>query len=505
MLQAIDTLLNSVTMYRAVLYGLIFLAIISHIFGATGVLDYSFFQQLISLFVLGITCYVSNWVFSKLFKAPTNVESSILTALILFFLLIPISSLHDIRINLTAGIIAMASKYFFTYNQKHIFNPAAFSVFILGLLGIGSTIWWVGSSVLLPFVLITGLLIVRKIRRFSLFISFTVAAVIMITFFNIKNGLPVLPNLIEVFLSWPIIFFGTIMLTEPLTLPPTKKLQVIYGSIVGVVFGSQFAIGPIYSTPELALLVGNIFSFVVSPRLKLFLTLQERNKVAHDTYEFIFKPQEAYTFRPGQYMEWTFPHMHPDNRGNRRYFTIASSPTEAILRLIIRIEAKASSYKQNLLKMTKNEKIVASQLAGDFVLPTDAKEKLVFIAGGIGITPFLSMIQYLVDKNENRDITLFYVNKKEADIVFKSLFDTAQKIIGLKTHYVLTGIDTMPKNWKGLQGRINQEMIKQCVPHCQTSLFYLSGPNAMVDATKKMLIDMGIARNNIKTDYFPGF
>lgn len=505
MIRMIDSFLNSITMYRVVLYGLLFLVAVTFVLGGSGHLYYTPLQQTISLVTLGVTCFVANWLCAKALKAPTNVESFAITALILFFLIDPGQKLTDVYVYVIAAVVAMASKYVFAWKEKHLFNPAALAAFTLGVLGNGSVSWWIASNLTLPFVLVVGFLVVRKIRRFTLFFSFVGAALLSIALSSLKNGLPVGPTLLESFVAWPILFLGTIMLTEPLTTPPVKKLQIAYGVIIGLLFGVHFNIGPVYSTPELAILVGNIFAFIVSPRVKLLLTLEKKQQIAEDTYEFLFHPSRSYSFAAGQYMEWTLPHHQPDSRGNRRYFTIASSPTEKILRLVVRIGEARSSFKEKLLSMQPKEMIVASQLAGDFTLPKEKDQKLVFIAGGIGFTPFVSMVKYLLDQKERRDVTFFYVNKVEADIAFKELFAQAEQEIGLKTKYVLTKTDAIPKNWTGLVGRINEEMIQKEVPDFKDRRFYLSGPNAMVDADKHILAKLGVPKQHIVTDYFPGF
>ena len=178
------------------------------------------------------------------------------------------------------------------------------------------------------------------------------------------------------------------MLTEPLTMPPTRTSRILYGAIVGLLFTSIIRLGSFYFTPELALLVGNIFVYVVSPKGRFMLTLIEKNEIVAGTLEFVFTPDKPLTFRPGQYLEWTLGHTPSDDRGNRRYFTIASSPTESTVRLGVRISESKSTFKRALKDMQIGDVVSASSLAGDFVLPEDAKKKLVFIAGGIGITPF---------------------------------------------------------------------------------------------------------------------
>jgi ferredoxin-NADP reductase len=154
--------------------------------------------------------------------------------------------------------------------------------------------------------------------------------------------------------------------------------------------------------------------------------------------------------------------------------------------------------------MSLGQKIVAAQLSGDFTLPKNPKEKLVFIAGGIGVTPFRSMIKYLVDKNEKRDVVMFYSNRTAADIAYKDVFDEAQSRLGIKTIYTLTDKNT-PSTWTGKIGYVDANMVVREVPDYLSRTFYLSGPHSMVTAFEQTLKDLGVSHSQIKIDFFPGF
>ena len=501
----IDRFLNSITMYRLIAYGLGVMAIIAVVMGFTGILSYSGLSLLGSAIVLLVTCNLANHLLSKIFKVPANIESATITALILFFLLFPELNAEGLLTLVAAGIISMLSKYLLRIKQRHVFNPVAIAAVILDLAGSGSVVWWVGSLYMLPFVLILGFLVVRKIRRFQLFFAFLFAAVIAITAFSLFRGENIPEVLIQTVTSWPIIFFGTIMLTEPLTTPPTKKLQMLYGLLVGVLFGSQFQVGPVYSTPEMALVIGNIFSYIVSCKQKLTLSLIEQKELAPSIYEFSFQPNEKFYYSPGQYLEWTLAHKKSDTRGVRRYFTIASSPTENEMKLTIKAMENGSSFKKHLLAMKKGDLMYAASLGGEFTLPKDNHQKLVFIAGGIGLTPFRSMIKYLIDKKQKMDIVFFYVCSNESEFVYKDLFAEAEKCIGIKIIYVVTNTKNAQHNWKGKTGYIDKEMLTSEVPDYMERMFYISGPDAMVQSYKRLLREVNIKGGRIITDYFPGF
>jgi ferredoxin-NADP reductase len=399
----------------------------------------------------------------------------------------------------------MATKYIFAINKKHIFNPVAIAVVLTTVGFTGSASWWVGTKILAPFVLIGGILMVRKIKRDALVNSFFVSAIITTLTFTLISGSDLIKTIEHLLFTSSLFFLGFIMLTEPLTTPPTKKLQIIYGAIVGLLFAPQIHIGNFYATPEIALVIGNVFSFIVSPKYKLLLKLKDKVQYGLDTIDFNFSLDKKIAFIPGQYMEWTLPHKNVDSRGNRRYLTIASSPTEDTLRLGVKFNPDGSSFKKNLISFEKDSLISGGQLAGDFTLPKDPKQKCVFLAGGIGITPFRSMIKYLIDMNEKRDIILFYTNKIASEIAYANIFDEASRKLGIKTIYTLTDEENIPKDWIGNIGRINAQMIQTEVSDYKERHFYLSGPHQMITNCKQLLKEIGVKESKIKTDYFPGF
>jgi len=162
---------------------------------------------------------------------------------------------------------------------------------------------------------------------------------------------------------------------------------------------------------------------------------------------------------------------------------------------------KSSSFKKKLLSLNVGDKIYAGELSGDFILPENLNEKLVFVAGGIGITPMRSMIKFTTDQKQKRDIVLFYVCSTESEFVYKDVFENAKEN-GIKTVYICS---KPTENWKGKSGRIDREIIEEEVSDFANRTYYLSGPNVMVDSYKKLLKQLGISRRKIKSDYFPGY
>ena len=501
---SIDNFLNRITMYRLVLYYLLILLGAAGIFGLFGILPYRPTDLLFSTFIILISCWAGNTLFSRVFGAVPNVESIYITGFILALIITPVSPTNAVGIGflIFASVWAMASKYIFALGKKHVFNPAAFGVALSALVIGQSATWWVaGNYALLPLVLLGGLLITRKIHRFDLVLSFSIVS--LATIILTTSGTSPLTALLQTFAHSSFFFLGLVMLTEPLTMPPTRFLRFIYGGLVGLLFAPNIHLGSLYFSPELALLVGNLFVYAVSPKGRFMLTLLEKKEIASGTYEFIFSPDRPIAFRPGQYLEWTLAHGPSDTRGNRRYFTIASSPTENTVRLGIRFHEPESTFKRALKEMRVGDIVSASSLAGDFTLPKKSKKKLVFIAGGIGVTPFRSMVQYLVDTKDTRPAVLLYSNKMANEIAYRDVFERAKQEIGLQTLYALTDEPTpIPGTYAG---RIDATVITKGIPDYKNCTFYISGPHGMVEAFKSTLTGMGVSRFNIKTDYFPGF
>lgn len=486
MLNLIDNLLNRITMYRLVLYYLIVLVVIAVVLCFFGILPFEPLDLILSILILVAVSWATNKIFSVTFKVPANVESSFITALILALIITP----HGTLFLIWAAVLSQAAKYILAWKGKHLFNPAAFAVALTAVTLGQSASWWVGTPWMLAVVAIGGLLIVRKIQRFDLFLSFlAMALVVIIATSPSRSESFVL--LEKILVHTPILFFAFIMLTEPMTTPATRAWRMTYGALTGLLFAPGIHIGSIYSTPELALLAGNIFSYVVSPKGKYLMTLKSKALLGTNTYNFIFEPNHKLNFKPGQYLEWTVGHKNPDTRGNRRYFTIASSPTEKEVHLGVKFYPNASSFKRHMVQLEPGQQILAGSLSGEFTIPADPKQKLVFIAGGIGITPFRSIMKYLLDKSEKRDIVLFYSNKSEAEVAFKNILEQAKQELGVKIIYNI--------------GRLSPELIRQEVADAKDRMFYISGSHGFVVSQEKALTELGVSRTRIKTDFFPGF
>lgn len=504
-LDVLDNFLNRITMYKLVYYVLLVYLAWAFFLSVFKALPFDPINLALSSAFLVFTSGFISDVLAWMFKAPVNVESTDITALILALIITPVNDAHGLLFLGWVCVLAVGSKYLFAIKMRHVFNPAAMAAVGASIFLGRSASWWVGTTWMMPLVLVGGYMIVRKIKREQMVVSFILTTLFVSAIFVFaKNGsLMAMGN--QLLFHSSLLFLACVMLTDPLTSPTTKLMQTIYGVLVGFLFVPNIHLGGLYLTPESALLVGNGFAYLVNSKEKLVLALGEKIKIGNDLYDFVFPIKQKLAFTPGQYMEWTLPMDDPDSRGNRRYFTIASSPTENNLRLGVKFYQPASKYKMEMLDLNSQTPIVGNQLAGDFVLPKDKRKKLVFFAGGIGVTPFRSILKYLIDTNERRDIIVLYSNKDLGEIVYKDILDEAWNRLGIKTFYALTDESKIPQDWRGVRGRFDIEMIKRLVPDYAERTFYLSGPRGMVLGTEKNLAEMGLPKNQVITDYFPGF
>lgn len=479
------------------MYGLMLQIVFAFLLSFAGVLPYSLGQLTISFFVLLVMSFVSNMVFGKFAKATINAESMVITALLLFFVLDPtILSMKDVLMLGVAATAAEASKYILAYKARHIFNPVAIAAVVLALFQYPLATWWVATPWMFVFSLVFGLMVVRKTRRFSMVGAFAVAATIMALLRGVSFS--------ALWVSWPLVYFGTLMLTEPRTAPARKGHQIVFGAGVGLLFSSVLQIGAISMTPELALCLGNMYAFFVSSHSLMKLTFKSMTCETEQICNFVFTPDHRVSFEPGQYVEWTMPlHAKMDSRGNRRYFTIASAPSETDIHLGVRVDREhGSQFKKDLLALQPGDTITASHVAGEFVMPKDVSAKMVWVAGGIGVTPFRSMYRELLLRKEKRDIFFYYCANSETDFAYKKEFDDECSKVGLCPLYVVA---KPTPAWTGKSGFLTKEMIEADIPDYRDRVFYFSGPPMMVQNYVKLVKSMGVPKACIITDYFPGF
>lgn len=506
----IRTWLDSTAMYRVVTVALLALTALSLALGTSGRIPYSAVEQGVSLLSAVGLALALNIFYSWLFKVKVNNESALITALLAFFLVIPpLASKLLVGLLPILGVVflAITSKFVLVWKKQHIFNPVAagsvllmFVYYFVPSLGFYESAWWAGQPEFFIPLVFLGSLVMIKTRSWWLVLSFLLSALAVLLLETWRFDYDFSQRFLAFWLSGPSLFLAFFMLTEPFTLPPTRKLRILYGLMVGVLSQTMLLASFIKMTPELALIFGNAVFYFWTLRHKLILSFVEKKELAKGTFEFAFEKPVGVRWRAGQYLEWMLPHQHSDNRGIRRYFTIASVPSDPLIRIGVRIGDNISSYKTKLKDLAVGEKVIASQLAGDFVLPKNSAEKLAFIAGGIGITPFISQLEEMQAENKQFDTVLFYGNNTRAEVAYFDKLTALQTGLPLRLVYILAK-EELPNFETGF---VTAEMVKKHTPDYLERTWYLSGPPIMVRNYSQVLLDLGVSRLRIKKDFFPG-
>ncbi len=491
--QRLDALLGYLTMYKLVSMGLLTIIVVAAGLMLVGYLPYSPIGFVAGTVVLVLSAYSSNRFLGWLFGVKTHADSAIITGFILALLFSPPDSFLDGAKLAIVAIIAMASKYIINVRGKHVFNPAAIAIVIASVTGFAFAGWWVASPALLPVTIVVALLILYKTQKMSMAFVFLATAIAIIIGRLIFEG-NLSPQLIWLSLtSWPLVFFAGVMLCEPLTLPSTRRQQFVFAAVVAVLVALPIQYAGVSTTPAVALIIGNALAFYVGIRRAVKMRFVSKKKEGKDSYEFTFDVPK-FSYYPGQYVELSLPHAKADFRGTRRIFTIIGQPGDEQLSIATRFPSKHSTYKDALLDLRTGQAVQGVRVAGDFIMPKDRSIPLLCVAGGIGITPFVSFAM----NSAGRDITILYAVNSADDVAF------AKRLAHYNVKVIIVTSDTakLPvAGWKREEGMVTSELLKKYATPKHS--VYISGPPGMVTSVKKMADSMDVIQ--VHTDHFSGY
>lgn len=233
--------------------------------------------------------------------------------------------------------------------------------------------------------------------------------------------------------------------------------------------------------------------------------LKRREEVAEDTMAFYFEKPAGFQFNAGQFLNYTL--INPpetDARGSRRAFSIASAPFEEDLMLATRM--RDTAFKRVLRRAPLGTAVRIDGPFGAFTLHADAARPAVFLAGGIGITPFRSMILQATREGRPHRLFLFYSNRRPEDAAFLTELQRLEeqnrkyKFIG-----TMTEMAKSRRSWHGETGYIDKEMLARYVGDLDAPIYYVAGPPAMVTAMREMLVHAGVGKDSIRTENFAGY
>ncbi|WP_396653496.1 flavodoxin reductase [Microbacterium sp. ARD32] len=496
-------------MYRLVFFALIALALLALGFSFTPLVGPGAGEILASFAVLAVVICGVDAVAQRVLRLPWRAESSLLTALILLFVLQPSLAPSGLLGNALAGALASLSKYLIAWRGRHILNPAAFGATVVTVFGFGSfSSWWVGTPALAVAVAVLGLLVLwrtEKVRVVLVFLLVVVGVSVVRQAMQASaagTGIAIADAVLFALAHSPALFLGAFMLSEPLTLPPRRWQQFSVAALVGLLAGWPIAVGDLFTFgQERALLIGNLLAFAFAVRGSVRLVLEKRRMVTPTAQELTFRAKGRLGFLPGQYLELDVPHRRPDARGTRREFSILSAPADLpTLRIAYKNgdQKHPSSYKRALAAAEPGAVLAVTGTWGDFVLPRGGAPVLM-VAAGIGVTPFVSQLRQLRAQGVDRDVVLIYVASEAAELAFRDELEATGVRGVVFTRDEPAGL---AESWTWAQGvRLDAEGLERVVPDIAARHAFISGP-------PRLIADLAPAlqkARSLTTDAFAGY
>ena len=239
------------------------------------------------------------------------------------------------------------------------------------------------------------------------------------------------------------------------------------------------------------------------------VALKEKKHLAEETMAFVFEKPDGFHFQAGQHVRMTLLHApETDRKGMRRFFSLASSPQENDL--VIAMRMGNTAFKRVLRCMQIGDKvrieIMLHNAHDSFVLHDNLSKPAVFLIGGIGIVPAFSVIKDAVERNLQRQMFLFYANRRPEDAPFlDELENMAKQHSSFQCIATMTQTERSARSWEGETGYINHAMLTKYVGDLQSPIYYVAGMSEMVNAMKTLLKDAGVNKEHIRTEDFSGF
>jgi ferredoxin-NADP reductase len=233
--------------------------------------------------------------------------------------------------------------------------------------------------------------------------------------------------------------------------------------------------------------------------------LLRQERVAEDTMAFYFSKPDGYTYRAGQSARLTvIDPPENDRKGNSRTFNLASAPHDSELMIATRL--RGSLFKRTLQQAPVGTICRIGDPGGALVLHKDSSRPAVFLAGGIGITPFLSILRHAAHAALPHRIYLFYSNRRPSLAAFLPELQALQRSnTNCQLIATITTADGSTQSWPGERGRIGRELLERRLPDLMAPIYYLAGPPVMTTAMLDVLQDNGVRDDAIKSAEFYGY
>lgn len=238
----------------------------------------------------------------------------------------------------------------------------------------------------------------------------------------------------------------------------------------------------------------------------IFMTaLTNRKEVAERTMAFQFNKPSGWTFKAGQFIDITLTNPpKTDAEGNTRGFSIASAPEEDFLMVTTRL--RDTAFKQSLKEVPLGTEVKVEGPFGNLVLHNNALRPCVLLAGGIGITPFRSIVVEAMKKKLPHHIFLFYTNRRPEDAAFLEELRALQKE-NPNFHLIatMTKMEKSKRPWTEEKGLIDEKMLARHLKGVENAIYYIAGPAAMVTGLHKVLNAAGVDDDDIRIEEFTGY
>jgi ferredoxin-NADP reductase len=238
---------------------------------------------------------------------------------------------------------------------------------------------------------------------------------------------------------------------------------------------------------------------------KYSIKLTGREDVAYQTAAFRFAKPDGFVFVPGQFVNLTL--INPpetDAEGNARTFSIASAPHEDFIMVTTRL--RDTAFKRVLSHSSPGIEVSMEGPFGDLKLHRNASRAAVFLAGGIGITPFRSIVLAAAEQKLPQSIFLFYANRRPEDAAFLEELEGLTKINPrYKFIPCMSQMEQSRQEWHGETGRIDAPLLAKHLSGFVSPVYYIAGPPAMVQALNSMLTSRGVSEDDIHMEEFAGY
>jgi len=497
----VDGVLGRVGAYRVVTLALLAVHATAAVLGWRGMLDVDPVALAATVGAAAAGTWITSLVGTAVSGVRVHVESCLITGLILALLVWPAVSVEALVGTGLVGAGAGLSKVLVRARGRHLLNPAAAGALVAGLvvapvLGTAAPVWWVATPMLAPAVLVAGIVVLRRTGTGAVGIAY-VAAYLAVTLPRlVLSGESLLAASTTVVASHPVLMVAAFMVVEPLTQAPRRVARVAVALLAGAVAGAPFALGPLSTSPELAIVAGNLVTALVAAPRALALVVVGHSTPGPGAHEVVLRPARPLRWQPGQWVELDAGRVRPDGRGRRRVFSLVPAGPDAVA-VAFTVRDRPSAFKRALMAAPVGTRVRATTVGGDFLLPADPTVPVLMVASGIGVTPFVAQVEHAGP----RDMVLVLVCPTGMPPPYaRRLARTRARVVVVSPEPV----PGLPPRWTWHRGtRLTPAALESAMSDLPRRAAYVSGAPDLVRRARAVLREVGVRR--VRTDTFSGY